>query len=108
MGNVGFVSVSGVEIDGPKFMGLVGVNSAVSKWSPGGRMVVVVAVPLVRATGLPRGVLASVNWTVPVAVGGVIVAVSVSMVVGSAAEAGAISRAIVVVVAVLTGALLTG
>ena len=79
-----------------------------SEWSPAARVVVVVAEPSETVTGLPRGVVASVNCTVPGAVGGVIVTVSVSVVVESADEAGVASSVMVVVVASLTEGLLTG
>ena len=84
------------------------MNSAASEWSPAGRVMVVVAVSSVRLTGSPRGVLVSVNCTVPVAVGGVILAVNVSVVIKSADEPGVTCRVVVVGVGCVASAALTG
>lgn len=74
----------------------MGVKSAVREWSPAGKVVVVVALPLKGVTGSSRGMLASLNCTTPVTVAGVRVAVRVSVVIGSAEEAGVTSSVIVV------------
>ena len=107
-GSAGSVSDTGSDVEGPKSPGLVGAKSAMSELSPAGKVIVVVAVPLVRVTGSPRVVLLSLNCTAPVAVVGVIVAVSVSVVGGSAGEAGVISRVVVVVVVWVAGVLVIG
>jgi len=53
------------------------VNAAVSESVPTGKVVVAVeAVPPVTVTGLPMGVLPTSNWTVPVALDGVTVALN--------------------------------
>ena len=91
------------DIDPLKAVVSVGAKSAMSELSPAGKVIVVVAVPLVRVTGSPRVVLLSLNCTAPVAVVGVIVAVSVSVVGGSAGEVGVTSSVIVVVPASAAG-----
>jgi hypothetical protein len=69
----------------------------VSEAAPEASVAVVEAVPSMTVTGLPRGELPSVNWTVPAAVAGVTVAVSVSVVVASAADESGVTANVMVV-----------
>ena len=82
------MSGTGSEVDGPKAVGLVGVNTALSEWVPTGSVVVMEAVPPVTVTGLPMRVTPSWNCTLPTADAGVSVAVSVSPVPVRAGEGG--------------------
>jgi hypothetical protein len=70
---------TGGDVEEVNAAGLVGVNVAVSERVPTTNFDVdPTAVPLTTVTGLPRVVVPSLNWTVPGAVAGVIVTVSVT------------------------------
>jgi hypothetical protein len=85
-------------VDPVKATGSLGVKVAVRVWLPGSRVVVVVAVPSgATGTGLPRGLVPSLNTTVPAAFG-VMVALRVSCVPAGAGESGVTTSAVLVVV----------
>ena len=88
------------DVDGPKTAGSAGANTAVSERDPTANVDVVPdAVPLLTATGLPRLVVPSLNCTVPVAVAGVIVAVSVTGVPWATGDAGDVASSVPVATA---------
>lgn len=83
------VKVSGDDVDGLKAVGSVGVKTAISWCGPAIKDEVdPAATPLLTGTGLPMLFAPSLNCTVPVAVAGVIVAVSVTGIPCTADEAG--------------------
>src|SRR5918998_1877304 len=86
------VTVSGIagDVEGLKVAGSVGVNTAVNWCGPGANIDVEPdAVPLVlTVTGSPMLVVPSLNCTVPTAVDGVMVAVSITGVPWVTVEAG--------------------
>ena len=70
------MTVTVFEVDGVKFAGLVGMNTAVIECVPAGRAVSgATATPPISGMGVPRVVVASSNCTVPAALNGVTVAV---------------------------------
>src|SRR5918997_1182730 len=92
--------VTGGDVDGLKAAGVLGVNTAVSEREPTANVEVVPdAVPLPTATGLPRLAVPSLNCTVPLAVAGVIVAVSVTGVPTATGDAGDVASAVLVATA---------
>jgi hypothetical protein len=99
------VTVSGTagEVEGLSVAGSVGVNTAVSWWGPGAsRVVDPAAVPLLlTVTAGPMLVVPSWNCTVPTAVEGVIVAVSVTGEFWAATEAGEVTSMVLVCVALV-------
>ena len=100
---------TGGDVEGLKATGLVGMNVAVRERWPAARVEVDPdAEPLVTITGLPRLVVASLNCTVPVAVAGVIVAVSVTGVPGAAWPGGEMASAVLVATAPGTTNITTG
>jgi hypothetical protein len=92
--------VTGDDVEVLKAAGLVGMNVAVSECDPAAKVDVDPdAVPLLTVTGLPRLLVPFLNWTVPAAVAGVIVAVSVTGVPRVTGEAGDVVSVVVVTVA---------
>ena len=90
-------NATGADVEELKAPGSLGVNTAVNWCGPGGNVEVdPEAAPLVTATGGPRGFAPSLNWTLPVAVAGVIVAVSVTGVPCVTGEAGDVASVVVV------------
>lgn len=91
------------DVDGAKAVGSVGVNTAVSWCGPiASSDVVPDATPLPTITGLPRSVAPSLNCTVPTAVAGVTVAVSVTGVFWATGEGGEAASVVVVTVGSMT------
>jgi hypothetical protein len=87
---------TGVDVD-ELYSDALGINTAVRDRVPTAKVNVDPdAVPLLTATGLPKLRVPSLNWTVPVAVAGVIVAVSVTGVPCATGEAGDVVSAVVV------------
>src|SRR5918997_2126211 len=99
------VTVSGIagDVEGLKVAGLAGVNTAVKWCGPGANIDVDPdAVPLVlTGTGAPMLVVPSMNCTVPTAVDGVMVAVSITGVPWATMEAGDVVSTVLVAVAAL-------
>jgi hypothetical protein len=90
-------NITAGDVDGLNAAGLAGVNTAVSGCDPTVNVDVVPdAVPLVTITGLPRVVVPSLNCTVPAAVTGVTVAVSVRGTFGAMGESGDVASAVLV------------
>jgi hypothetical protein len=94
------VNGSALEVDAVKFDGLVGVNAAVIECEPTASVDVIRwAVPPLTATGEPRLVVPSLNWTEPTAEDGATVAVKVTEVPLTTGLDGAAASVVVVVVA---------
>jgi hypothetical protein len=83
------------EVDSVNAVESVGVNTALSEWVPRARVTVRDAVPPVTVTGAPRGVVPSMNWTLPTPAG-VTVAARVSAIPGVAGEVGVTPNVVVV------------
>ena len=93
----------GADVDGPNEAELVGVNTAVIECvAAESALVLVAAVPPATVTGEPMLVAPSLNWTVPAALDGLMVAVNVTDVPVFCGLTGV--AASVVVVACATGA----
>ena len=102
VGPAGFtVNDSALEVDAVKFAGLVGVNAAVIECVPTVSVVVAgsAAMPPLTATGEPRLVAPSLNWTEPTTDAGVTVAVNVTEVPDTTGLTGSADTAVVVVTA---------
>lgn len=99
----------GDDVDGLKAIGSAGVNAAVSWCGPAIKDEMdPEAMPLLTVTRLPRLVAPSLNCTVPVAVAGVIVAVSVTGAPCATGETGDVASTVVVASAPATTSIIAG
>jgi hypothetical protein len=95
-------------VEGWNLLGLVGLNTALSEWVPGRRVLTgPIAIPATTGTGMLRLVVPSLNWTVPVALVGVRCAVGITMPPSPRGKGTRMTLSVVVVVAPGAGVGLT-